>query len=86
MTRRHRWISAFVAAARSACLPGSVPPPQSLFVCQATKLIEIKAGSCWLGIIKSLTNTNNAASRGAGRVGLPRPVGLCTRAISDGFV
>lgn len=41
--------------------------PQTPFVCQATKLIEIKAGSRWPGIIKSLTNTNKAEKEGARR-------------------
>lgn len=52
---RHRWTGTFMVEAPA----GMVPPAQTPFVCQATKLIEIKAGSCWPGIIKSLTNTNN---------------------------
>lgn len=47
--------------------------PQTPFVCQATKLIEIKAGSRWPGIIKSLTNTNKAENEGARRGGFLRP-------------
>lgn len=47
--------------------------PQTPFVCQATKLIEIKAGSRWPGIIKSLTNTNKAENEGPKRAGFPRP-------------
>lgn len=47
--------------------------PQTPFVCQATKLIEIKAGSRWPGIIKSLTNTNKAEKEGARRGGFLWP-------------
>lgn len=47
---------------------GAVPRAQTPFVCQATKLIDIKAGSCWPGIIKSLRNTNtHTAHRGQKR-------------------
>lgn len=53
---------------------GTVPPAQTPFVCQATKLIEIKAGSCWPGIIKSLTSTNNDET---GRGGVLRPAEMC---------
>lgn len=62
--------------------------PQTPFVCQATKLIEIKAGSRWPGIIKSLTNTNKAENEGARRGGFLWPAeserrdavwGICPR-------
>lgn len=79
-TQMDKCLDGSVSACLPACLPGSVPPPQPLFVCQATKLIEIKAGSCWLGIIKSLPNTNKAVSTGAGRGGPPRPVGALSPA------